>query len=67
VAYVAPRSSSPGSAPPSDAQRAHVLPQIDRAQRIAAMLDRWEREEIVDEPDWDVDDVDRLALRTPPT
>jgi hypothetical protein len=31
------------------------------------MLDRWEHEEIVDEPDWDVDDVDRLALRTPPT
>lgn len=67
VAYVAPRSSSPGSAPPGDAQRTHVLPQIDRAQRIAAMLDRWEREEIVDEPDWDVDNADRLTLRTPPT
>jgi|HubBroStandDraft_4_1064222.scaffolds.fasta_scaffold87065_3 hypothetical protein len=67
LAYVAPRSSSPSSAPPGDAQRAHVLPQIDRAQRIAAMLDRWESEEIVDEPDWDVDDVDRLTLRPPPT
>jgi hypothetical protein len=31
------------------------------------MLDRWEREEIVDEPDWDVDNADRLTLRTPPT
>jgi len=30
------------------------------------MLDRWEREEIVDEPDWDVDNVEPLALRTPP-
>ena len=43
-----------------------MLPQIDRAQRVAAMLDRWEREEIVDEPDWDVDDVEGLALRTQP-
>jgi hypothetical protein len=30
------------------------------------MLDRWEREEIVDEPDWEVDDLERLALRTQP-
>jgi hypothetical protein len=30
------------------------------------MLDRWEREEIVDEPDWDVDNVERLGLRTHP-
>lgn len=63
---MAPRSSSPSSVPPGDALRARVLPQIDRAQRVAAMLDRWEREAVVDEPDWDVDDVDRLALRTSP-
>jgi hypothetical protein len=61
---VAPRSSNPSSVPPGDARRARVLPQVDRAQRVAAMLDRWEREEIVDEPDWDVDDVERLGLRT---
>jgi hypothetical protein len=63
---MAPRSSNPSSVPPGDAQRARVLPQIDRVQRIAAMLDRWEREEIVDEPDWDVDDLEPLALRTQP-
>jgi len=63
---VAPRSSNPSSVPPGDARRARVLPQIDRAQRLAAMLDRWEREEIVDEPDWDVDDIEGLALRTQP-
>jgi hypothetical protein len=27
------------------------------------MLDRWEREEIVDEPDWDADNVEPLGLR----
>jgi hypothetical protein len=27
------------------------------------MLDRWEHEEVVDEPDWEVDDVERLGLR----
>jgi hypothetical protein len=43
-----------------------VLPQIDRAHRVAAMLDRWEREEVVDEPDWDVDSVEPLALRSQP-
>ena len=58
-----PRSSSASSVPPGDARRARVLPQIDRGQRVADMLDRWEREEIADEPDWDVDDVDRLVLR----
>jgi hypothetical protein len=63
---MAPRNSNPSSTPPGDARRARVLPQIDRAQRVAAMLDRWEREEIVDEPDWDVDDVERLALRAQP-
>ena len=41
-----------------------MLPEIDRAQRVAAMLDRWERENATDEPDWDVDDVERLGLRT---
>jgi hypothetical protein len=61
---VTPRSSNPSSVPPGDARRARVLPQVDRAQRVAAMLDRWEHEEVVDEPDWDVNDVERLGLRT---
>jgi hypothetical protein len=29
------------------------------------MLDRWEQEEVIDEPDWDADDVELLGLRTP--
>ncbi len=61
---MAPRSSNPSSVPPADARRARVLPHVDTAQRVTAMLDRWEHEEVVDEPDWDVDDVERLGLRT---
>jgi hypothetical protein len=61
---VAPRGSNPSRTPPGDARRARVLPQVDRAQRVAAMLDRWEHEEVADEPDWDVDDVEPLGLRT---
>lgn len=33
--------------------------QIDRAGRVAGMLDRWEVENVGDEPDWEVSDVDR--------
>jgi hypothetical protein len=43
------------------------LPHVDRAQRIAAMLDRWESEGATDEPDWEVDDVEPLATRSPST
>ena len=38
----------------------------ERAARVAAMLDRWAAEDTSGEPDWDVDDVERLNLtRTP--
>jgi hypothetical protein len=61
---MSPRSSNPSHAVP-EAHRARVLQQIDRAQRIAAMLDRWESDDVADEPDWDwdVNVVERLALR----
>lgn len=59
----AKRSTSSGE----EARRARVLPHVDRAKRIAAMLDRWEAEDVSDEPDWDVHDVGRVALRTPTT
>ena len=29
---------------------------------VSAMLDRWKTEDVGDEPDWDVSDVERLAL-----
>jgi len=45
--------------------RARVLPQVDRAQRLEAMLDRWEKRDVRDEPDWDVGDIEPLALRVP--
>ena len=57
VGNLASRSSSPSSAPQAT-HSARVLPQVDRAQRIATMLDRWDREELVDESDRDVADVD---------
>ncbi len=38
----------------------------ERAARIAAMLGRWDSENVADEPDWDTRDVPRLELRTPP-
>ena len=47
---------------PEDARRARVLPQVDRARRIVAMLDRWDVEEVADEPDWDVTAIDPLKL-----
>jgi hypothetical protein len=47
-------------------RRARVLPHVDRARRIAAMLDRWEQDAgIDDEPDWEANDVERVALRAP--
>ena len=37
----------------------------ERAQRIAAMLDRWATEDCADEPDWDVSEVAPLRLGVP--
>lgn len=48
---------------PEDVRRARVLPQVDRAQRIAAMLSRWEAEDVSGEPDWDVASIETLTLR----
>jgi hypothetical protein len=44
-----------------------VLPQVDRAQRIAAMLSRWEAEDVSSEPDWDVADNEPFKLRSRPS
>ena len=50
---------------PEENARARVLPQVDRAKRIAAMLERWIAEDAADEPEWDVGDLARVALRSP--
>jgi hypothetical protein len=31
------------------------------------MLDRWQAEDVSDEPEWDVDALESLALRTRPS
>jgi hypothetical protein len=49
-------------------RRARLLPHVDRAKRIAAMLDRWDAEDVNvgdDEPEWDVGDVERVSIRPP--
>ena len=37
----------------------------DRAKRIAAMLDRWNSEDVSGEPDWNVEDLEPMMLRDP--
>ena len=36
-----------------------------RARRLKAMFDRWEAEDVADEPDWDVDDIEPIEFRVP--
>jgi hypothetical protein len=38
----------------------------ERAARVAAMLDRWEAEDISGEPDWNVDELQPMTLRPTP-
>ena len=35
----------------------------ERAARIAAMLDRWDAEDVSGEPEWNVEDLEPMALR----
>ena len=37
-----------------------------RAERVAAMLDRWATEDCPGEPDWDADAIEPLRLAAPP-
>ena len=61
------RRSDAAESIPEDARRARVLPQVDRAQRIAAMLSRWEAEDVSGEPDWDVTGIEPLSLPSRPS
>jgi hypothetical protein len=59
-------STKPSAAEKAEEQRrARILPHVDRASRIAAMLDRWEAEDVDGEPEWDAFDVERVGVRTP--
>jgi hypothetical protein len=61
LSRVTPRRSNPAES----ALSARVQPLANRAQRVASMLDRWEAEPLDDEPEWDVEELERLALRKP--
>jgi hypothetical protein len=63
---VTARRSDPAEPVREDARRTRVLPQVDRAQRIAAMLSRWEAEDVSGEPDWDVGGFEPFTLRSRP-
>ena len=45
---------TPASSPP--------IERTEQASRIAAMLERWRTEEVSDEPDWDVDALERTSF-----
>lgn len=36
----------------------------ERAARIAAMLDRWAAEDVSGEPEWNVEDIEPMTLRS---
>lgn len=37
-----------------------------RAARVAAMLDRWEADDVSGEPDWSVEDIEPMTVRHSP-
>jgi hypothetical protein len=53
--------------PPHKDNAAQILPPDDDSvtgSRIAAMLDRWETEDVSDEPEWDLTDIEPVMFRT---
>jgi hypothetical protein len=38
----------------------------ERSARVRAMLARWQAEDTSAEPDWDIDDVERMRLEPKP-
>ena len=38
----------------------------ERAVRVAAMLDRWEAEDVSGEPEWNVEELEPMTLRHVP-
>lgn len=48
----------------NDAETALREERAERAARIAAMLDRWAAEDVSDEPEWDLEDIQPVALRS---
>jgi hypothetical protein len=38
----------------------------EQAARIAAMFERWAAEDVSDDPEWDVDQIERVRFSRPP-
>jgi hypothetical protein len=38
----------------------------EQAARVGAMFERWAAEDVSDEPEWDVDQVERIRFSSPP-
>ncbi|MCG8424023.1 MAG: hypothetical protein MJE77_39530 [Proteobacteria bacterium] len=36
-----------------------------RAQRLARMFERWDADNVSDEPEWDINDIEPLGFRVP--
>jgi hypothetical protein len=60
---VAPRRGCMGAGAMQTPEAAIEIIRRERAARLAAMFERWAAEDISDEPEWDVDQVERLRLR----
>jgi hypothetical protein len=49
--------------PASAAGKTAFQETVERAARIAAMLDRWNAEDVSKEPDWSIADLEPVTLR----
>jgi hypothetical protein len=52
--------------PTKHAETASAKEMAERATRVAAMLDRWDSEDVSNEPDWNVEDLEPIKLRHGP-
>lgn len=51
---------------PKPAERPSDSVRAEQAARIAAMFERWAAEDVSEEPDWDVEQIERIRFSAPP-
>ena len=51
------------SQPTATMAEASAKDMAERAKRIAAMLDRWNHEDVSGEPEWNAEDLEPMTLR----
>ena len=39
----------------------------EQAARVVAMFERWASEDVSGEPEWDIDQIERITFSSPPT